>query len=102
MEFKGQEGLKLLLQKGIDFELWDQKFADSRLGLRTSSRTQRSRSRWLQATCVQVNPVLAPCNACSWPRTTPLRPPTCPLPTPQHTPAIPPLPPLAGASRVTR
>ena len=30
MEFKGQEGLKLLLQKGIDFELWDQSFADSR------------------------------------------------------------------------
>ena len=30
MEFKGQAGLKLLLQKGIDFELWDQKFADSR------------------------------------------------------------------------
>lgn len=30
MEFKGQEGLKLLLQKGLDFGLWDQKFADSR------------------------------------------------------------------------
>lgn len=33
MEFKGQEGLKLLLQKGLDFGLWDQKFADSRWGL---------------------------------------------------------------------
>lgn len=30
MEFKGQAGLKLLLQKGIEFELWDQAFADSR------------------------------------------------------------------------
>lgn len=30
MEFKGQEGLQLLLQKGLDFGLWDQKFADSR------------------------------------------------------------------------
>lgn len=30
MEFKGQEGLKMLLEKGLDFGLWDQKFADSR------------------------------------------------------------------------
>ncbi|KAL4458266.1 hypothetical protein ABPG75_013131 [Micractinium tetrahymenae] len=30
MEFKGQEGLKMLLQKGLEFGLWDQKFADSR------------------------------------------------------------------------
>lgn len=32
MEFKGQEGLRLLLEKGLDFGLWDQQFADSRCG----------------------------------------------------------------------
>jgi hypothetical protein len=30
MEFKGQEGLKMLLAKGLEFGLWDQAFADSR------------------------------------------------------------------------
>lgn len=30
MEFKGEEGLQMLLAKGLDFGLWDQKFADSK------------------------------------------------------------------------
>lgn len=30
MEFKGEEGLQMLLAKGLDFGLWDQEFADSR------------------------------------------------------------------------
>lgn len=30
MEFKGAQGLQMLLEKGLDFGLWDQAFADSR------------------------------------------------------------------------
>lgn len=45
MEFKGQEGLQLLLAKGLDFGLWDQQFADSRCGAPAARRRSLRRSR---------------------------------------------------------
>ena len=47
MEFKGKAGLKLLLQKGIDFELWDKKFADSRCTTRTATTSEPAAACYL-------------------------------------------------------
>lgn len=61
MEFKGQEGLQLLLQKGIDFELWDQSFADSRWAAAGHPAAARSNDLGVLLICIERCPRCCTC-----------------------------------------